>query len=47
MEPIKNEEDSSENTYSSPKIVEVGTVEELTHGTREQTADDGSGYYGG
>ena len=47
MEPIKNEEDSLESTYSSPRIVEVGTVEEVTHGSREQTADSGSGYYGG
>ena len=35
------------NTYSQPKILEVGQVEELTHGSREQTADSGSGYYGG
>lgn len=47
MEPIDQEKDSSETTYNAPKIVEVGTVEELTHGSREQTADDGSGYQGG
>jgi hypothetical protein len=42
-----NEQDSPKITYSSPEIFEVGTVEELTHGSREQTADDGSGYKGG
>jgi hypothetical protein len=33
--------------YSSPKILVVGKVEDITHGSREQTADNGSGYYGG
>lgn len=55
MEHIKNESSESINLdnvqpksqYSSPKIMEVGSVEELTHGSREQTSDNGSGYYGG
>lgn len=44
MKTIKTQNKSS---YSQPKITEVGTVEELTHGSREQTSDSGSGYYGG
>lgn len=47
MEPRKADEKSKQDTYDVPKIVDVGAVEELTHGSREQTADDGSGYKGG
>lgn len=59
VEPVKNDNHSApeansspqseiaEQTYNSPKILEVGHVEELTRGSREQTADDGSGYQGG
>jgi len=35
-------------TYQRPQIVDLGSVEELTHGSREQTSDEpNSGYQGG
>jgi hypothetical protein len=44
----KSEQKSEKNAYKSPKIMEIGSVEELTHGSREQTSDEpGSGYKGG
>ena len=54
MEPSKERQESAatdpqrrESSYSPPKLVDLGAVEELTHGSRENTADDGSGYKGG
>ena len=34
--------------YQSPEVTDLGNVEELTHGSREQTSDEpNSGYQGG
>jgi hypothetical protein len=42
------EQKSKKSAYKSPRIMEMGSVEELTHGSREQTSDEpGSGYKGG
>jgi hypothetical protein len=44
----KSKQKSEKGAYKSPKIMKVGSVEELTHGSREQTSDEpGSGYKGG
>jgi hypothetical protein len=32
--------DSLKNPYRGPKIVDVGTVEELTHGSGMETSDE-------
>lgn len=52
---LLNQEDLSQNdqnfstiSYESPKFIEIGSVEQVTHGSREQTSDEpGSGYQGG
>lgn len=44
--PESNEEGRVE--YQAPTITDLGSVEELTHGSREQTSDEpNSGYQGG
>lgn len=41
-------DEETRTTYEPPRITDVGSVEELTHGSREQTSDEpNSGYQGG
>ena len=51
MEPKKNQdspEQPRQGGYRTPKIVDLGKVEPLTRGSREQTSDEpNSGYKGG
>lgn len=43
-----NEQHSAKPAYRAPKMVDLGKVEALTHGSREQTSDEpNSGYKGG
>ena len=45
---VKIDENPSRSSYEAPQFIEMGSVETLTHGSREQTSDEpGSGYQGG
>jgi hypothetical protein len=48
VEPTRDTQQDSAPPYSPPQFVDMGTVESITHGSRENDSDEpDAGYKGG